>query len=72
MSVIAQESPALDVMRMLIEKGAILSYNDPFVTTLRMNGQTLKSVDLTNSLPTFKPKIASSFSLIIVTMIFEE
>jgi UDP-N-acetyl-D-glucosamine dehydrogenase len=42
-----RESPALDVMRMLIEKGAILSYNDPFVTTLRMNGQTLKSVDLT-------------------------
>jgi UDP-N-acetyl-D-glucosamine dehydrogenase len=32
---------------MLIEKGAILSYNDPFVTTLRMNGKTLKSVDLT-------------------------
>jgi UDP-N-acetyl-D-glucosamine dehydrogenase len=42
-----RESPALDVMRMLIEKGAILSYNDPFVTTLRMNGNTLKSVALT-------------------------
>jgi UDP-N-acetyl-D-glucosamine dehydrogenase len=42
-----RESPALDVIRMLIEKGAILSYNDPFVTTLRMNGKTLKSVDLT-------------------------
>jgi UDP-N-acetyl-D-glucosamine dehydrogenase len=42
-----RESPALDVMRMLIEKGAILSYNDPFVTTLRMNGKTLKSVELT-------------------------
>jgi UDP-N-acetyl-D-glucosamine dehydrogenase len=42
-----RESPALDVMRMLIEKGAILAYNDPFVNTLRMNGKTLKSVDLT-------------------------
>jgi UDP-N-acetyl-D-glucosamine dehydrogenase len=42
-----RESPALDVMRMLIEKGAILSYNDPFVNTLRMNGKTLKSADLT-------------------------
>jgi UDP-N-acetyl-D-glucosamine dehydrogenase len=41
-----RESPALDVMRMLSEKGAILSYNDPFVPTLRMNGKTLKSVEL--------------------------
>jgi UDP-N-acetyl-D-glucosamine dehydrogenase len=43
-----RESPALDVMRMLSEKGAILSYNDPFVPTLRMNGKTLKSVELTS------------------------
>jgi UDP-N-acetyl-D-glucosamine dehydrogenase len=42
-----RESPALDVMRMLSEKGAILSYNDPFVSTLRINGNTLKSVELT-------------------------
>jgi UDP-N-acetyl-D-glucosamine dehydrogenase len=42
-----RESPALDVMRMLIEKGAILSYNDPFVTKLRMNGKALQSIDLT-------------------------
>ena len=44
-----RESPALDVMRMLSEKGAILSYNDPFVPTLRMNGKTLKSVELTSA-----------------------
>jgi UDP-N-acetyl-D-glucosamine dehydrogenase len=44
-----RESPALDVMRMLIEKGAILSYNDPFVPTLRTNGNTLKSVELTSA-----------------------
>jgi UDP-N-acetyl-D-glucosamine dehydrogenase len=43
-----RESPALDVMRMLSEKGAVLSYNDPFVSTLRMNGNTLKSVELTS------------------------
>jgi UDP-N-acetyl-D-glucosamine dehydrogenase len=42
-----RESPALDIMRMLSEKGAILSYNDPFVPTLRTNGNTLKSVELT-------------------------
>jgi len=44
-----RESPALDVMRMLIEKGAILSYNDPFVPSLSMNGNTLQSVELTSS-----------------------
>ena len=43
-----RESPALDIMRMLSEKGAVLSYNDPFVAALRMNGNTLKSVDLTS------------------------
>jgi UDP-N-acetyl-D-glucosamine dehydrogenase len=42
-----RESPALDVMRMLSDKGAILSYNDPLVPTLRMNGNVLKSVELT-------------------------
>ena len=56
-----RESPALDVMRMLIEKGAILSYNDPFVTTLRMNGNTLKSVELTST------NIESQDCIIILT-----
>jgi UDP-N-acetyl-D-glucosamine dehydrogenase len=42
-----RESPALDVMRMLSDKGAILSYNDPLVPTLRMNGNVWKSVELT-------------------------
>lgn len=41
-----RESPALDVMRMLSDKGAILSYNDPLVPTLRMGSTVLKSVDL--------------------------
>jgi len=42
-----RESPALDVMRMLSDKGAILSYNDPLVPSLRINGNVLKSVELT-------------------------
>ena len=41
-----RESPALDVMRMLIDKGADLSYNDPLVPTLRMAGRILRSVEL--------------------------
>ncbi|HWH75770.1 MAG TPA: UDP binding domain-containing protein, partial [Candidatus Binatus sp.] len=40
-----RESPALDVMRLLSDKGAVLSYNDPLVPTLRLGGNTLKSVD---------------------------
>ena len=39
-----RESPALDVMRLLTEKGAILSYNDPLVPTLRLGRSLLKSV----------------------------
>jgi UDP-N-acetyl-D-glucosamine dehydrogenase len=40
-----RESPALDVMRLLADKGAILSYNDPFVPTLRLGSTLLKSID---------------------------
>ena len=42
-----RESPALDVMRILSDKGAILSYNDPFVPSLRFGGNVLKSNDFT-------------------------
>jgi len=41
-----RESPALDVMRLLKEKGAVLSYNDPFVPNLRLNGEILNSVNI--------------------------
>lgn len=41
-----RESPALDVMRMLIDKGAILTYNDPLVPSLRFEGQSIHSVEL--------------------------
>jgi len=41
-----RESPALDVMRMLSDKGAVLSYNDPFVPSVRMDGQALASTEL--------------------------
>jgi UDP-N-acetyl-D-glucosamine dehydrogenase len=42
-----RESPALDVMRMLMNKGAYVSYNDPFVPALGINGNILRSVELT-------------------------
>jgi len=39
-----RESPALDVMRLLGEKGAILSYSDPLVPTVHLGRRTLKSI----------------------------
>jgi UDP-N-acetyl-D-glucosamine dehydrogenase len=40
-----RESPALDVMRLLSEKGALLSYNDPLVPSLRLGRSMLKSIE---------------------------
>ncbi len=45
-----RESPALDVMRMLSDKGAILSFNDPLVPILRLENQLLRSVELSPAL----------------------
>ena len=43
-----RESPALDVMRELTHKGAEVSYHDPHVPELDLDGRSLKSVDLTD------------------------
>jgi UDP-N-acetyl-D-glucosamine dehydrogenase len=43
-----RESPALNVMRMLAEKGAVLSYTDPYVPTIREEGFALDSLPLLN------------------------
>ena len=56
-----RESPALDVMRLLSDKGAILSYNDPFVPSLRLNGEVLKSIELSGA------EIAKQDCVIILT-----
>ncbi len=46
-----RESPALDVMRLLDEKGAIVDYHDPFVPALRDEGDLRgrASVELTDA-----------------------
>jgi UDP-N-acetyl-D-glucosamine dehydrogenase len=41
-----RESPALDVIRLLAQRGAVVSYHDPHVPTLRDDGIDLKSVPL--------------------------
>jgi len=39
-----RESPALSVMKVLTERGAVLSYSDPYVGELREEGLPLRSV----------------------------
>jgi UDP-N-acetyl-D-glucosamine dehydrogenase len=42
-----RESPALDVIRLLEEQGAAVEFHDPFIASLREDGDTRKSVALT-------------------------
>ena len=43
-----RESPALNVMRLLHEKGAVLSYSDPYIPAIREDGLELDSLPLRN------------------------
>jgi len=43
-----RESPALNIMKMLRDKGATLSYSDPFIPVVREEGIELDSLDLKN------------------------
>lgn len=45
-----RESPALDVLKLLENAGAKISYNDPFVPRIKWNGSVLKSKKLTPAL----------------------
>jgi UDP-N-acetyl-D-glucosamine dehydrogenase len=42
-----RESPALDVIRLLEERGAVVEYHDPFVSSYREDGYSRSSVALT-------------------------
>jgi UDP-N-acetyl-D-glucosamine dehydrogenase len=44
-----RESPAIDIMETLRERGARVDYSDPFVPTLEFAGKRLRSVPLTAS-----------------------
>src|SRR5205807_7066468 len=39
-----RESPALDILELLTRQGALVSYTDPYVATLRHGSQTLQSI----------------------------
>jgi UDP-N-acetyl-D-glucosamine dehydrogenase len=45
-----RESPAIDVMRLLEQKGADLCFSDPHVSEIAIDGQTYKGADLTDDL----------------------
>jgi UDP-N-acetyl-D-glucosamine dehydrogenase len=44
-----RESPSLDIMQTLMDRGARVEYSDPFVPDLRFGGHRMKSVPLTPS-----------------------
>ena len=46
-----RESPALDIIALLMDAGATVSYHDPYVPALRVSGINLSSVDLDSVLP---------------------
>lgn len=44
-----RESPALEIIQLFKEQGALVSFCDPYVPTIKLNGETLKSIKLTAS-----------------------
>jgi len=56
-----RESPALDIIRLLHQHGAEVSYHDPYIPSLDEDGEHLESVPLT------KERVAGSDCVVIVT-----
>ena len=54
-----RESPAIDIIKLLREGGAAISYHDPYVAQLAVDGQPLRSVPLS-------PRSLASYDLVIV------
>jgi UDP-N-acetyl-D-glucosamine dehydrogenase len=42
----SRESPSVKLVQLLLEKGADLTYNDPYIRTIKVADHTLSSVDL--------------------------
>jgi len=56
-----RESPALDVIRLLEERGATVSFHDPFIPTVREDGHVREGVDLTAEI------VAATDAVVVVT-----
>ena len=55
-----RESPALDILRLLAEEHAILSYHDPFVPEFALEGTAYRSVPLS-------PDVLRAADLVVIT-----
>ncbi|MFH1262371.1 MAG: nucleotide sugar dehydrogenase [Pseudomonadota bacterium] len=55
-----RESPALDIFHLLEEKGAEVSFNDPHVETLKLEGKTVQSVPATS-------QTLGQYDLVVIT-----
>jgi UDP-N-acetyl-D-glucosamine dehydrogenase len=56
-----RESPALDVIRLLAERGGEVGYHDPHVPELAVEGRSYKSVDLSDE------RLAASDLVVVIT-----
>ncbi|HJX13172.1 MAG TPA: nucleotide sugar dehydrogenase, partial [Dehalococcoidales bacterium] len=56
-----RESPSLKLIRLLRQRGAEVSYNDPYVPKITVDGKTLTSVKLTDA------RLAATHCLVIAT-----
>jgi UDP-N-acetyl-D-glucosamine dehydrogenase len=56
-----RESPSLKLIKLLLEKGAKVSYNDPYVASVRISQNNLRSVELTDE------QLASADCVVIAT-----
>jgi UDP-N-acetyl-D-glucosamine dehydrogenase len=56
-----RESPALDVIRLLEEDGATVTFHDPFIPSIREDGHVRHGVELT------KAALAASDAVVVVT-----
>lgn len=54
-----RESPAVEIMRGLHKKGAIVYYSDPYVPSLKINNRTVKSIEMT-------PEILQNMDCVLV------
>ncbi|HLG20293.1 MAG TPA: nucleotide sugar dehydrogenase [Bdellovibrionota bacterium] len=55
-----RESPALDIFRLLQEKGANVSYHDPLAPDIRLDGLRLQSIELSD-------KIIAAQDVVVIT-----
>ncbi len=59
-----RESPALEILRMLHEKGASVDYHDPYVPALRINSLVLKSMGEGKDFPY---RLLENYDLLVIT-----